>query len=126
MTTQILDPRAGLPLYHQLADLLRRRIISGELAVGATLPTEAQLMAAYSVSRVTARQAAKIEGAKRQQFMLTSRPGPACSSCAGVGFSTMRARSPRWSRASTAKAASRSGGMFASPVERRLGTFGTC
>lgn len=57
MSTRILDPRAGLPLYHQLADLLRRRIVSGELPAGATLPTEASLVQTYGVSRVTARQA---------------------------------------------------------------------
>lgn len=57
MPTPILDPRAGLPLYHQLADLLRRRIVSGEVPVGSLLPSEAQLVSDYGVSRVTARQA---------------------------------------------------------------------
>ncbi|MCA0329707.1 MAG: GntR family transcriptional regulator [Actinobacteria bacterium] len=90
MTTQILDPRAGLPLYHQLADLLRRRIISGELAVGATLPTEAQLMAAYSVSRVTARQAVGLlvdEGLVERGSGRGTRVLPAATARAGQHFS---------------------------------------
>jgi GntR family transcriptional regulator len=90
MSTQILDPRAGLPLYHQLADLLRRRIASGELAVGATLPTEAQLVAGYGVSRVTARQAVGLlvdEGLVVRGSGRGTRVLPAATALAGQHFS---------------------------------------
>src|SRR5262245_57667102 len=45
------------PLHRQVADGLRRRIATGALAVGDSLPSEAQLCAAYGVSRGTVRQA---------------------------------------------------------------------
>jgi GntR family transcriptional regulator len=45
------------PLYRQIADELRHRIDSGELAPGAQLPTEDELMAAYVASRNTVRGA---------------------------------------------------------------------
>lgn len=46
-----------VPLYYQLASVLRERIVSGQLAPGDRLPTEAQLVADYGVSRITVRQA---------------------------------------------------------------------
>ena len=45
------------PLHETLATELRRRIASGALAVGAPLPSEAQLCAEFGVSRGTVRQA---------------------------------------------------------------------
>jgi GntR family transcriptional regulator len=45
------------PLHRQVADGLRRQIATGALAVGDSLPSEAQLCAAYGVSRGTVRQA---------------------------------------------------------------------
>jgi GntR family transcriptional regulator len=57
MSASALDPGAALPLYHQLADTLRRRILSGDYPVDSNLPSEPQLMSTFSVSRVTARQA---------------------------------------------------------------------
>jgi GntR family transcriptional regulator len=47
------------PLYRQIADDLRRRIESGELARGMRVPTEDQLMEAYHASRNTVRGALK-------------------------------------------------------------------
>jgi len=41
------------PLHRQVADELRRRIATGALAVGDPLPSEAQLCAAFDVSRGT-------------------------------------------------------------------------
>lgn len=53
----VLDPQGPMPLYHQLARILRLMIASGEYPVGSTLPSEARLVAEYAVSRVTVRQA---------------------------------------------------------------------
>src|ERR1700761_884252 len=47
------------PLYRQIADDLRRKIQSGELAHGTRLPTEDQLMTSYHASRNTVRGALK-------------------------------------------------------------------
>jgi len=47
------------PLYRQIADDLRRRIESDELAEGARVPTEDQLMESYRASRNTVRSALK-------------------------------------------------------------------
>ena len=45
-----------IPLYHQLYQLLKRRILAGSLALGAKLPTEAELAEGFGVSRVTAKR----------------------------------------------------------------------
>jgi len=56
----------------QVADELKVRIRAGEWATGSRLPTEAELVAQYAVSRSTVRQAVKsLEG----QGMVTSRQG---------------------------------------------------
>jgi GntR family transcriptional regulator len=47
------------PIYRQIAADLRRKIESGELKQGTRLPTEDQLMQAYSASRSTVRGALK-------------------------------------------------------------------
>lgn len=49
--------RSPLPLYHRLYVILRERIVNGSYRVGETLPTEAELMERYGVSRITAKRA---------------------------------------------------------------------
>ena len=49
--------KPGLPLYFQLFELLRDRIIDGDIPVGSTLPTEQRIADHYSVSRITVREA---------------------------------------------------------------------
>lgn len=51
---------SGRPAYIQIADDLRSRIIDGELRGGDKLPTEADLMADYGVSRIVVRQAVEV------------------------------------------------------------------
>jgi len=46
-----------VPLYYQLENLLRERIISGEFKPGQKIPTEMELIKQYGVSRMTVRQA---------------------------------------------------------------------
>lgn len=48
------------PLYRQAAEYLRRRILTGELAPGAQLPTEMALCDSLGISRHTAREALRI------------------------------------------------------------------
>jgi GntR family transcriptional regulator len=48
------------PMYRQIADALRGKIESGELAHGAQLPTEIELMEQYDASRNTVRDAIKL------------------------------------------------------------------
>ena len=52
----ILD-KAELPLYVQLADLFRQRIVKGIWREGETLPSLEKLVAEFGVARVTVRQA---------------------------------------------------------------------
>ncbi len=67
----VLDPSAsndgehsGQPQYRRIAADLRDRIMRGELAPGAPLPSEAAIVQQYGVSRGTARQAlSDLEGA---------------------------------------------------------------
>lgn len=60
------------PMYRQIADDLRGKIDSGEIAHGAQLPTEIELMDAYSASRNTVRDAIKL---LTTRGMVEPRPG---------------------------------------------------
>jgi GntR family mannosyl-D-glycerate transport/metabolism transcriptional repressor len=51
---------AKITLYRKIADTIREKIRDNEYKVGEALPTEAQLGAAFSASRVTIRQALKL------------------------------------------------------------------
>ena len=46
-----------IPIYYQIANLLRRKIEQGELEPGDKLPNEMDLAKMFDVSRVTLRQA---------------------------------------------------------------------
>jgi GntR family transcriptional regulator len=52
-----LSKSSPVPLYYQLAELLKEQIRSGELTAGAQLPSERLLSERYAISRNTARQA---------------------------------------------------------------------
>lgn len=52
-----LSKNAVVPLYYQLADVLRNRITSGEFNVGQQLPSERDLMSTFTISRNTVRDA---------------------------------------------------------------------
>jgi DNA-binding GntR family transcriptional regulator len=57
------EPAATLTAgYRRIAADLRERIASGELAVGQRVPSEAELMRRYGVSRSTARQGPGVAG----------------------------------------------------------------
>lgn len=53
----VIDPTADRAVFRQLADLLRDRILSGDLPPGAPLPSELRLSQEYGLSRTTVRQA---------------------------------------------------------------------
>jgi len=60
VTTPDLDPDGPVPLYQQLADVLRRQIEAGELAPNRPVPSELTLQQTYGVSRDTARHSLKV------------------------------------------------------------------
>ena len=53
----LIDRNGKLPIYHQIALSLQRRIARQEWGIGDRLPSEIELADAYEVSRVTVRQA---------------------------------------------------------------------
>jgi len=53
----LLDDSSPIPLYHQLAEELRKKIESGEWPLHTLIPSETQLCKKYGVSRGTVRQA---------------------------------------------------------------------
>jgi GntR family transcriptional regulator len=55
-----IDPLGEVPLYRQLADVLRARIASGELAANRPLPSYQTLMGEYGVARGTAAKAVRL------------------------------------------------------------------
>ena len=58
--------------YRAIADELRGRVESGDLAAGALLPSESELSAAYEVSRVTVRKALEL---LRDEGLIDARQG---------------------------------------------------
>lgn len=52
--------RLPSPLYRQMADHMRERILAGQWASGSRIPNEAELSAAYQASRITVRRAVGI------------------------------------------------------------------
>lgn len=52
----LLDRDSKTPLWLQLRDKLRQQIVSGQFGVNAQLPTEAELGASHSVSRIVVRE----------------------------------------------------------------------
>lgn len=52
-----VDPNSPMPLYQQLRNILKRKIISEEWPVGTIIPTEKELIEEYEVSRTTVREA---------------------------------------------------------------------
>nr|HMN31029.1 GntR family transcriptional regulator [Caldilineaceae bacterium] len=68
----MLDKESPVPLYYQLAELLRERIVAGEYKAGEQLPSERELSEQANISRMTARQAvAYLE----RQGVLVVKPG---------------------------------------------------
>jgi GntR family transcriptional regulator len=64
--------RVADPMYRQIADDLRQKIESGQLAHGAQLPTELELREQYDASRNTVRDAVKL---LITRGMVETRPG---------------------------------------------------
>lgn len=56
-TPALLDRSSGSPLWTQFRDVLRNRILQGELAVGEKLPTEAEFGEQFGISRIVVREA---------------------------------------------------------------------
>ena len=52
-----VDPDSPLPLYYQISEQLRQRILNGDLQPGDLLPSESQISTECGVSRMTARMA---------------------------------------------------------------------
>lgn len=52
-----LNQNSPVPLYHQLAQLLRADIDSGDIAINEKIPSETELARKYSIGRPTVRQA---------------------------------------------------------------------
>lgn len=57
MVEQLIEPRTRLPLYEQLRSELRDRIERGVYRPGDLFPSETELMAEHSMSRITVRRA---------------------------------------------------------------------
>ena len=68
----MLNPNSPLPLYQQLADILRDQIRGGDYPPDSRIPSEHQLAAAYGIGRPTVRQAVEV---LVRQGMLTRRRG---------------------------------------------------
>lgn len=50
-------PMSAVPLHTQIREIIRRRVLDGSYAPHSQMPSESQMMEAFSVSRITIRQA---------------------------------------------------------------------
>lgn len=57
MQQNALRPQSPVPLYEQIKEILRSRILDGTYQPHQQMPSEADMMAAFDVSRITVRQA---------------------------------------------------------------------
>lgn len=71
----VIDRSADRPLYKQLADLLRERIVSGELAPGQDLPAQTTLAAEYDLGRDAVQDALGV--LRAEGLIVTERGRPA-------------------------------------------------
>ncbi|WP_082310467.1 winged helix-turn-helix domain-containing protein [Nonomuraea sp. SBT364] len=55
----VLDREGPVPIYKQVADLIREQIERGELKAGDPVPSEARLEKDYEIARTTARRVAR-------------------------------------------------------------------
>lgn len=55
----VLDREGPIPIYKQVADLIREQIERGELKAGDPVPSEAKLEKDYEIARTTARRVAR-------------------------------------------------------------------
>ena len=58
--TDRIDPIAPVPPYRQIAEILRRRIGSGQYRPDTRIPTESELVEEFEVARTTARRAVSV------------------------------------------------------------------
>jgi len=56
-TMKTVRNESAQPLYAQIKDIIKQRIIDGEYAVHERLPSESEMMKVFGVSRITVRQA---------------------------------------------------------------------
>lgn len=68
----MLDPGAHVPVYLQIAQLLRQEIMAGRWVTGAMLPSENALTAVYDVSPSTVRAAVRV---LREEGLVETRRG---------------------------------------------------
>jgi len=52
----VMDSRSSQPLYLQIKDALKQRILDGDYVAHERLPSESELMKMFGVSRITVRQ----------------------------------------------------------------------
>ena len=52
-----IDPTGPVPPYKQIAEIIRKRIATGEYPKGSRIPTESEMVETWEVARTTARRA---------------------------------------------------------------------
>jgi len=60
MASRTVDPLSSVPVYRQVAAILRDRIESGDLEPDRPLPSETHLVQEYGIARGTARRAIEV------------------------------------------------------------------
>jgi GntR family transcriptional regulator len=72
MARKIIDRDGATPVYRQVANILRARIVSGELPPNRPVPSETQIEAEFDIARATARKAIAV---LRDEGLVETVPG---------------------------------------------------
>jgi GntR family transcriptional regulator len=90
-----IDPLGPKPPYRQIAEIIRRRIVSGQYRPHTRIPTESELVETYEVARTTARRAVSAlrdEGlvytVPQRGTYVAEQPPPAAGGTPGAGASS--------------------------------------
>lgn len=73
MSVDRIDPLAPVPPYRQIAEILKRQILSGQYPPNSRIPTESELVEAYEVARTTARRAVGVLRDERLVYTVPQR-----------------------------------------------------
>jgi DNA-binding GntR family transcriptional regulator len=68
-----VDHGSSVPVYRQLASMLRQRILDGDLAPGRALPSEAYLAGEHGISPLTVRKAVRVLRDEGYVYTVTAR-----------------------------------------------------
>jgi GntR family transcriptional regulator len=86
---------SAVPMHAQIREIIRRRVLDGTYAPHSQMPSESQMMEAFSVSRITVRQAL---GDLQKEGLIFKVAGKGSFVAKPKAFQSLSRLPPRWWR----------------------------